>query len=143
MINGQCQEIRCQDICILWNINLTKLCIQKLQLWRQGRIFQTRLHGLIPLSDNDTELDSNSENVDASTWSLDTYVVIFFNIWNMYYEYGWWPVFLVWWRRMLWIISGRAASNGDERKTAITWNPTKKQPYLVLVYIGFSSNTDR
>lgn len=31
----------------------------------------------LPLSDNDTELDSNSENFDASTWSLDTYVVIF------------------------------------------------------------------
>lgn len=34
----------------------------------------------LPLSDNDTELDSNSENFDASTWSIDTYVVIFFNI---------------------------------------------------------------
>lgn len=33
-----------------------------------------------PLSDNDTELDSNSENFDASTWNLDTYVVTFFNI---------------------------------------------------------------
>lgn len=31
----------------------------------------------LPLSDNDTELDSNSENFDASIWSLDTYVVIF------------------------------------------------------------------
>lgn len=28
----------------------------------------------LPLSDNDTELDSKSENFDASIWSLDTYV---------------------------------------------------------------------
>lgn len=38
---------------------------------------------LLPLSDSDTELDSNSENFDASTWSLDTYVVIFFLIFEI------------------------------------------------------------